>query len=157
MNSENKMNCIKLRSAIAHSTQPSPEEKSVLGYRFDIFKGAPDENGKIIKVKSLGSAYLKEGQRTYSVNLKTFLNQPFYLLPNSKPELPADYVILTREDAKHISRKYFWNNIGEGFILDGINHGVMKLTWDLLVDNIYMCLHPISGREPVVVDCEAAA
>src|SRR4051794_22104094 len=102
----NSVNSIQLCPVITSATSSIQEDKAVLGYRFDIFKGIPDSDGKIVKVKSLGSAYVKSGQQTYSINLKTFLTDQFYLLPNTKPDSKSDYVILTRENAKNIARKY---------------------------------------------------
>ena len=122
-------------------------QSKVTIYRFDIFKGAVDAEGKVTKVKSLGAAYLRDGLRTYTVNLKTFLNEKFYLLPNTKPERTADFVILTREASQNLGRKYFWNNVGEGHILEGANHGLMQLRWDLLPNDIFMTLHPINSTE----------
>ncbi|MGZ6311495.1 MAG: hypothetical protein ACXWOH_12740 [Bdellovibrionota bacterium] len=117
-------------------------------YQFDIFKGIKDQAGKILKIKSVGSAYLREGLRTYTVHLKSLLNERYYLLPNNKKTISqADFVILTREPAKTSGRKYFWNNVGDGEILEGINHGVMHLSWDLFADDIYMVLHPSKVSE----------
>src|SRR5687768_10220698 len=127
-----------LRQIMTNITPKPKEVKPVASYRFDIFKGQMGTDEKIKKVRSVGSAYLKDGQRTYIVNLKTFLNEKFFLLPNSKPENKFDFVILTREPAQNISRKYFWNNVGEGIFLEGLNHGLMKLSWDVLANDLYM-------------------
>ena len=127
-------------------------------YRFDIFKGVRSESGKVSKVKSVGAAYLREGLKTYTVNLKTFLNDKFYLLPNSKREYDADFVILTREPALNPGRKYFWNNIGDGKVMDGINSGIMRLNWDVFGSDIYMTLHPANVTElPEAARADAAA
>jgi hypothetical protein len=126
-------------------------------YRFDIFKGIQDERGKIRKLKSVGAAYLKEGFKTYNVHLKTFLKDKFFLLPNSTPENKSDFVILTREPAQQIKRKHFWNNIGEGRILSGENHGLMQLRWDVLVDDLYMALHPTTVSDSVEMNKADAA
>lgn len=126
---------------IANRTEPQN------GYRFDIFKGTVGPDGKITRVRSVGSAYLRDGMKTYVVALKTFLEDRFYLLPNTKSENEAEFVILTREAAQHINRKYFWNSIGDGKILEGTNAGLLKLNWDVLSDDIYMSLHPIKISE----------
>lgn len=118
-----------------------PVKKS---YRFDIFKGVRDESGKVTRLRSVGAAHLTEGTKTYSVYLKTFLKDVFFLLPEEKKLTAGDYVILTREPSKTAGRKYHWNNVGECSILGGSNSGLMKMRWDLLgVDDIYMSLHPI--------------
>lgn len=146
-----------LRQIISSIENKPRENKSVTGYRFDIFKGSQTEGGKISKIRSIGNAYVKEGHRTYIVTLKSLLNERFYLMPNSKPEIKADYLILTREPAQNIARKYFWNSVGEGRMLDGSNHGLMKLSWDILADHIYMCLHPIQTQGSVFNRDEVAA
>jgi hypothetical protein len=110
------------------------------------FKGTLDENGKVIKTKSVGSAYVREGLSTYTVHLKTFLKDTFYLLQNTKSPSP-DFVILTREPAQNLNRKYFWNSVGEGIILDGLNKGIMKLNWDVVGTDLYMTIEPISVTE----------
>ena len=127
------------------SISEATEKVSV--YRFDIFKGAKDAEGKVTKIKSVGAAYLREGLKTYTVHLKTFLKDRFYLLPNSKGKGFADFVILTREPAQYSGRKYFWNSVGEGQMMDGANHGVVRLSWDVLADDIYMTLHPVNVSE----------
>ncbi len=114
-------------------------------YRFDIFKGEVDQTGKVHKVKSVGSSYIREGLNTYTVHLKTFLKDTFYLIQNTRLPGP-DFVILSREASQNPKRKYYWNNIGEGVCLDGENKGIMKLTWDVLPD-LYMKVEPISVTE----------
>jgi hypothetical protein len=118
-------------------------------YRYDLFKGAKDSSGTVTKIKSIGNAYIREGLKTYTVHLKTFLKDTFYLLQNTNPRHSnADYVILTRELAQHSGKKYFWSNVGEGRVLEGPNHGLMHLAWDVfLSDDIYMTLHPINVSE----------
>ena len=116
-------------------------------YRFEIFKGKRDSSGKVVKVKAVGAAYLREGLKTYTVHLKTFLQDKFYLLPNSKPDTKAEFVILTREPAQFLGKKYFWNNVGAGHLLDGINHGVLQLDWDVLAGDLYMNLHAVNVSE----------
>lgn len=114
-------------------------------YRFDIFKGIADQSGKVHKMKSVGSATLLEGCKTYTIYLKTFLNDVFYMLPEQKKMTDADYVILTREPSHTPGRKYFWNSIGEGSLLSGDNSGYMQLNWDMFgAHDIYMNLCPVN-------------
>lgn len=125
-------------------------------YRFEIFKGKLNEDGKVSRLRSVGSAYLRDGMRTYTIVLKTFLDDRFYLIPNSKPENNSDFVILTREAAQNLKRKYFWNSVGEGKLLEGSNAGLVKLSWDVLSDDLYLCLHPLKVSEPAG-ECETKA
>jgi hypothetical protein len=113
-------------------------------YRFDIFKGEINAEGKIVKKKSVGNAYLREGFRTYTVHIKTLLNNVFYILPNNHRGEKCDFVILTREPALQPGRKFFWNNVGEGWVLDGPNKGMIRLTWDFFANGLYMNVFPTS-------------
>jgi hypothetical protein len=147
---ETKSNLVDFKSAAENiRTKSAANGPTVTVYRFDIFKGATDAEGKVAKIKSVGSAYIREGLKTYTVHLKALLKDTFYLLPNTKPTTTdAEFVILTREPAQNSGKKYFWNNVGEGRVLDGVNHGVMQLSWDVLMaDDIYMTLHPINVSE----------
>lgn len=117
-------------------------------HRFDIFKGIEDSDGKIHKLRSMGAALLLEGAKTYTVYLKTLLKDVFYLLPEQKKLTRGDYVILSREVSQTPGRKYYWNNIGECYLLSGQNSGLMRLSFDLFgVNDIFMSLHPINKEE----------
>ena len=124
------------------------ENKNSIVYRFEIFKGRRDEQGKIIKVKQVGAAYNRIGLKTYAVHLKPFLKDPFYLLPNTKRnEDEPEYVILTREPSKNVGRKFYWSNVGDGRILDGVNKGLLQLQLDVLGVDLFMNLHPANVTE----------
>ncbi len=112
-------------------------------YRYDIFKGVSDSDGTITKVRSVGSAYIREGQGTFLLMLKTFLDDRFYMLPDNRPDSPNNYMILTREISRNLSKKYYWNTVGEARILVGQNQGLMKLSWDVLSGDLYMAMKPI--------------
>jgi hypothetical protein len=119
-----------------------PVEKKQ-SYRFDIFKGEMDASGAIRRVRSVGAAHIIEGVKTYTVHIKTFLNDVFYLLPEEKKLTTADFLIYTREPSVRPGRKYYWNQVGEGRVLDGSNSGFMRLSFDVLgSDSIFMNLHP---------------
>jgi hypothetical protein len=120
--------------------------KDITIYRFDVFKGVADGEGKIQKVKSVGVAYLREGMQTYTLHLKSFLEDTFYLLKNTKPA-GSDFVILTRELAKRGNRKYHWNNCGDGTIQKGVNADLLKLEWDLFGEDVYMTVNPVHAQE----------
>ncbi len=124
--------------AIKEANETAPKS-----FRFDIFKGSRDAAGKVTKLKSVGAAHLTEGCKTYTLYLKTFLNDVFYILPEQKPEKKADYVILTREVSKNPARKYFWNNVGCANVLSGENAGLAHLKFDLFgSEDIYLNLYP---------------
>lgn len=118
-------------------------ENKPKAFRFDVFKGVKDETGKVHKLKSVGSAHIIDGCKTYTIHIKTFLNDVFYLLPETKRPTEADYVLLTREPSQQVGRKYFWNSIGEGKLLQGDNSCFVNLLWDVWgVDDIYLNLYP---------------
>lgn len=125
------------------NTQPLNVAEKPRSFRFDIFKGSRDAEGKVTKMKSVGAAQLSEGYKTYTLYLKTFLNDVFYVLPDQKPARQADFVILTREPSRNPARKYFWNNVGHATLLTGENSGLLKLSWDMLgCEDIYLNLYP---------------
>ena len=117
-------------------------------FRFDVFKGVKDSSGKVTRLKSVGSASLTEGCKTYTVYVKTFLNDVFYILPEQKQVKKSDYVILTREVSRNPAKKYFWNNVGSGMLLSGENTGLVKLSFDMLgCEDIYLNLYPKNPTE----------
>ena len=143
---------IRVRQSQAQERLGTSANNKIQIYRFDLFKGFLDDTGKLVKVRSVGSAFLREGLKTYTVHLKTFLQDQFYLLPNTKEKDNSDYVLLTREPSKTTGKKYFWNRVGEGHILDSDNPAVARLSFDLLDAELYMNLHPIRVTE---VEAEA--
>ena len=148
MNNENNLIDFKEIASRIQSNQ-QPTYGTVTVYRFDLFRGVKDSSGKVLKIKSVGSSYIREGLKTYTVHLKSFLKDTFYLLPNTRQSTtPADFVILTRELAQNSGKKYFWNSVGEGHYLDGENDGLMELAWDLLAlrenEGIFMTLTPFN-------------
>lgn len=125
-------------------------------YRFDIFKAIVGRDGQVLKVRSVGTASLLPGTRTYHVRLRTLLKDEFFLLPEDKSKSAADFAILTREPSIRPGRKYYWHRVGEGYVEQGLNSGVMKLSWDLFgVSDIYMTLHPYSTPEEETASASA--
>jgi len=113
-------------------------------FRFDIFRGERNSDGKVSKLKSVGHALLFEGSNTYNVKLNTFLGVDFFLLPERKETEEADYVILTREPFQRLGRKFYWHNVGQASFLKTPNSGLMEMKWDLFGHgDIYMSLYPI--------------
>jgi len=117
-------------------------------YRFDVFKGKLNDEGKIEKVSSVGHSTLFEGSTTYSVYLKTLLKDQFYLLPEQDVNRPFDFVILTREPSNLPGKKYFWNRVGTAKFLSEQNAGVMKLDFDLFSGvELYLNFHGSTVKE----------
>jgi hypothetical protein len=149
MTTENKMNPITPVIQLVRDIQSKVESNTKpVVYRFDIFKGSVDEEGLVSKIKSVGSAYVREGMKTYAVSLRTFLGEKYFLLANSRPkDGDPEYVILTREPARIPGKKYFWHNVGDGRLMGDYNHGLLKLNWDVLGCGLYMNLNPINVTE----------
>lgn len=112
-------------------------------FRFQVLQGDVDSNGKVKKTKSVGMAYLKDGQNTFTLRLWTFVNEKFYLIPNRNDA--SKYLVMTREPNKSLTakNKYFWNIVGNG-IADSVN-GIIKLDFDLLSKTVYVNIHPESS------------
>lgn len=109
-------------------------------FRFQVFQGIKELNGKIKKTKSVGMAYLKEGQNMFSLRLWTFSRERFFLLPHKSD--PSKYLVMTREPNKSpkAKNKYFWNIVGSGTV--DSTQGVIELDFDLLSKPIYVNIHP---------------
>ena len=118
-------------------------------YRFDVFKGKMNEEGKVEKVCSVGHSTLYEGSTTYSVYFKTLLKDLFYLLPEQDASRPYDFVILTREPSSIPGKKYFWNRVGVAKLLGDKNAGIMQLDFDLLFSGVdlYLNFHGATTKE----------
>lgn len=109
-------------------------------YRFQVYQGERDSSGKMKKTKSVGMAYLKEGQSMFTLRLWTFVNERFYLILNQNDS--SKYLVMTREPNRNPSakNKYFWNIVGNGMI-DTVQ-GLVTIDFDLLNKPIYMNTHP---------------
>lgn len=118
-------------------------------YRFQIFQGQKNTDGKLEKTKIVGMAYLKEGQDTYTIRLWTFVNDKFFLLMSKND--PSRFLLMSREANKNpVSKsKYFWNVIGNGKALSSQN--CIELHFDLFEKPIYMSIFPESKASLVIL------
>jgi hypothetical protein len=109
-------------------------------YRFDVFQGDKDQTGKVSKTKSIGMAYLKQGDRRYSLRLSTFVKDQFFLLPHNSD--PALYCVLTsiQNPLKNTDRKHIWNVVGNGKA--NTQEGLIELQFDLFEKPIYVNIFP---------------
>lgn len=116
-------------------------------FRFKVFQGAKDLQGKLQNVKSVGMAYLKSGQNIFTLRLWTFSWERYYLLPHRSE--PSKYLVMTREPNKspQAKNKYFWNIVGSGRV-DSIQ-GYVELEFDLLDKPIFVNIHPEPSPESV--------
>ena len=129
-------------------------------FRFQVLQGEADSTGSIKKTKSVGMAYLKEGQNTITLRLWTFVHEKFYIIANRNDA--SKYLIMTREPNKNLAakNKYFWNIVGSGTA--DTSHGIIKLDFDLFSKVVYVNMHPetsafsVSLPEPDFGDTAAA-
>jgi hypothetical protein len=108
--------------------------KPIKFYRFQLFVEGNEKN------KTVGMAYLKEGQGIYTLRLWTFLNEKYFLLPSKEDS--SKYLLMTREPNKSGSskNKYFWNIVGNAKVNSGMN--VIELNFDLFEKKIFMSIFP---------------
>ncbi len=109
-------------------------------YRFQVFVQGLDKN------KTVGMAYLKEGQSIYTLRLWTFLEDKFFLLPSKEDS--TKYLLMTREPNKSPSSKnrYFWTIIGNA--QTDSTKGVIVMSFDLFDKKIYMSIFPEESATP---------
>lgn len=114
-------------------------------FRFQVFQGDKDASGKVHKTKSVGMAYLKDGQNILSLRLWMFSWDRYYILPHKNDS--SKYLVMTREPNKNpmAKNKYFWNIVGSG-VVDSL-HGFIELEFDLLSKPIYVSIHPESSAQ----------
>ena len=107
-------------------------------YRFQIFVNGNE------KKDIVGMAWLKEGQRIYTIKLWTFLAEKFFLLPSKEDQ--AKYLIMTREPVKaeKSKKKYHWNIVGNAKA-NPVN-GVIELNFDLIGKTAYMSIYPDESK-----------
>ncbi len=112
-------------------------------FRFLVFQGEKTESGKVNKTKSVGMAYLRDGQNIFTLKLWMYLNEKYYLVPNRHDS--SKYLVMTREPNKNpqAKNKYFWNIVGNGKADSTL--GVIELEFDLLEKPIYMNIFPESS------------
>ncbi|MDZ4660410.1 MAG: hypothetical protein SGJ18_02195 [Pseudomonadota bacterium] len=116
-------------------------------YRFQVFQGERDASGKMKKTKSVGMAYLKDGQSMLTLRLWTLVSERFYLILNKNDA--SKYLVMTREPNKNPlgKNKYFWNIVGNGVI--DTTQGLVTIEFDLLDKPIFMSTHPESSAYSV--------
>lgn len=114
--------------------------KPIKFYRFQLFVEGNEKN------KTVGMAYLKEGQGIYTLRLWTFLDDKYFLLPSKEDS--SKYLLMTREPNKSGSNKnkYFWNIVGNAKVISGKN--VVELNFDLLDKKIFMSIFPDESPSP---------
>lgn len=118
-------------------------------YRFQVTQARTKSDGTSDKPRSVGMAYLKEGQNTYTLRLWMLLNEKFYIIPNKNDS--SRFLIMTREPNKNPlgKNKYFWNIVGNGKA--DTSTGYVRLDFDLFDKPILMSLYPESSANSVTL------
>lgn len=116
--------------------QPAP--------KFSRFQVYTIEKGQ--KSKTVGMAYLKEGQNIYTLRLWTFLNDKFFLLQSKEDR--SKYMVMTREPSKSPTskNKFFWNIVGNAIAKP--TEGALEINFDLIDKKVYMNLYPEESATP---------
>lgn len=110
-------------------------------YRFQIF--VKDSEGK---KKTVGMAYLGEGQNIYTVRLWTFLGEKYFLLQSQDDQ--TKFFVMTREPNKspNAKNKYFWNIVGNA--KTNTSQSVLEINFDLIEKIFYLNLFPETSSTP---------
>jgi hypothetical protein len=110
-------------------------------YRFQVF--IKDELGQ---KKTVGMAYLREGQDMYTLRLWTFLNEKFFLIPDKVD--PKKYSVWTRETNRSANprTKFYWNAVGIGKANAAQN--VLELSFDLFDKEVFVSIFPEESSHP---------
>lgn len=132
-----------------NTQQTNQQSKPSQFYRFQVIQQSLKSNGSNEKQRSVGMAYLKEGQNTYTLRLWMLLNEKFYVIPNKNDS--SRFLIMTREPNKNPvgKNKYFWNIVGNGTA--DTTTGYIKLNFDLFEKPIFMSLYPESSAKSVTL------
>lgn len=111
-------------------------KKSQELYRFQILLTTNKENQK---PKSVGTAYLREGDSTYTIRLWMF-SERFYMIQTKTDQ--TRYLLMSREPSRDINskNKYRWRIIGNGQI--NTQKNAIELYFDLLSKPILMSIYP---------------
>jgi hypothetical protein len=110
-------------------------------YRFQVF--VKEEDG--LK-RTVGMAYLRDGQGMYTLRLWTFINEKFFLLQTK--EDPTRYLIMTRElnKSSNSKNKYFWNIVGNAKA--NTSQTVLELNFDIFEKKIFLNIFPETTSGP---------
>lgn len=124
-------------------TSHPQNDESKKYYRFQVFQGEEGGQGKVQRTKSVGMAYLKDGQNIFTLRLWMFSWERYYILPNKHD--PSKYLVMTREPNRNpaAKNKYFWNIVGNGVV--DTTQGLIRLEFDLLTELVYVSTHPESS------------
>ncbi len=101
---------------------------------------ADEKAAEIKKSKTVGMAYLRQGQQMYTLRLWAHLSERYYMLATRDD--PSKFLIMTREPShsEYSKNKFFWNIVGNACSMP--DDGVIELNFDLLSKPIYLSYFP---------------
>lgn len=107
-------------------------------YRFQISLAANNQNHK---PKTVGVAYLRNGEGTYTVRLWMF-SERFYMVQTKAD--PLRYLLMSREPSRNpnAQNKFRWRIIGNGRL--DTQKGAIEIYFDLLNKPVLMSIYPES-------------
>lgn len=105
-------------------------------YKFQLF--VRTEEGK---TKSVGTAFLEDGNIRYTIKLWSLVNEKFYLLPTEQDS--RKFILMTRElnRSENAKTKYHWNVIGSAKPNQAQTE--LELSFDIFERKIYLNMIPI--------------
>jgi len=125
---------------------PMPQSATAVTpyYKFKIYLEEPDRMGS--KTKSIGMGYLREGEKTYTLRLWTFMNTKFYMTACKSDS--SKYLVFSREESANPLRgsKFFWAIVGSGYV--DTTKGHIELFFDLFSKPICVSIFPESLETP---------
>lgn len=124
-----------------NSSKETTKDSKTVFYRFQVF--VKDSAGT---KRTIGVAYLQEGQTIYTLRLWTLLNEKFFLLPSK--EDPTKYLVMTREpnNSQLTTNKYFWNIVGSAKA--NAAQSVLELSFDIFEKTLFVSIFPETSSSP---------
>lgn len=91
--------------------------------------------------KSVGTAFLEDGNIRYTLKLWSLVNEKFYLLPTENDS--KKFLLMTRElnRGTNSKKKYHWNVIGSAKSNDDQNE--LEISFDIFEKKIYLNMIPV--------------
>lgn len=108
--------------------------------QFEVLKGKINSDGKFVKERVAGLAFLREGKLQYKLKVFSQLSNRLYLVPDE--EATDQYKVLVRDEVQNRKGKpkVYWCEVGEGRVLTSL--GLIELRVDLWAEPLYMSIFP---------------
>lgn len=93
------------------------------------------------KTKSVGTAFLEDGNIRYTLRLWSLVNDKFYLLPMEQD--PKKFILMTRELNKSLNpkTKFHWNVIGSAMANEAQSE--LEISFDIFEKKIFLNMAPV--------------